>query len=436
MDDHVTYLFGLPGFDILGIDDQESGGELRIDIERRRRHEVCRRCAARVVVKDRRWVTVRDLPAGGRPVVLRWRKRVFACRNIACRVKTFTETSPWIAPRAVLTARARRWAFEQVGRQDRTVSAVAADLSVSWGTIMTIVEQLGYPVIDDPARLAEVSAIGVDETSFLKAHPRHPTLFATGIVDITPGAPPRLLDVAAGKSGRVLADWLERRTDAWRDGIATAALDPFRGYATALETRLPNAVRVLDPFHAVRLAVNCTDEVRRRVQQDTLGRRGRTGDPLYAIRRVLRKRYDRLTDRQHQRLESALAAGDPNSEIHLAWTVGQQFMAAYHHRDPNEGRRLVAGAVAAASCCPVPEVRRLGRTLTRWMPELLAHFDHPGISNGPTENTNLKIKNTKRAGRGFRNFDNYRLRLLLAHGTSWHTQQPTRIRTRRPTMIA
>ena len=81
-------------------------------------------------------------------------------------------------------------------------------------------------------------------------------------------------------------------------------------------------------------------------------------------------------------------------------------------------------------------MRRLGRPLTAWRTELFARFDHPGVSNGPTENLNLKIKNTKRIARGFRNFDNYRLRLLLNHGRIHENQTVIRIRTRRPRIVA
>jgi transposase len=65
--------------------------------------------------------------------------------------------------------------------------------------------------------------------------------------------------------GTVLAAWLAEQNPAWRSGITTASLDPFRGYATALSTQLPDAVRVLDPFHVVRLALAALDNVRRRV---------------------------------------------------------------------------------------------------------------------------------------------------------------------------
>ena len=79
---------------------------------------------------------------------------------------------------------------------------------------------------------------------------------------------------------------------------------------------------------------------------------------------------------------------------------------------------------------------RLGRTLHAWRDELCAHFDHPDVSNGPTENLNLKIKNTKRTARGYRNFAHYRPRLLLNHGQIRNDPLTSRIRTRRPRFAA
>jgi transposase len=61
----------------------------------------------------------------------------------------------------------------------------------------------------------------------------------------------------------------------------------------------------------------------------------------------------------------------------------------------------------------VPELHRLARTLDSWRDELLARFTAADVSNGPTEAVNLLIKKIKRVGHGFRNFTNYRLRLLL-----------------------
>jgi len=224
--------------------------------------------------------------------------------------------------------------------------------------------------------------------------------------------------------------------EAWRAGIATASLDPFRGYATALGSQLPGAVRVLDPFHVVRLALAAVDDVRRRVQQAQTGHRGRTGDPLYGIRRVLRRRVDHLSVKARARLETGLVAGDPDGEVTIAWTIAQQVMALYRLDDPAQARARAADRMTALRTCPIPELARLGRTLHVWRDELVAHFDHPAVSNGPTENLNLKIKNTKRIARGYRNFGHYRLRLLLNHGRIREDHSPTRIRTRAPRFAA
>lgn len=66
-------------------------------------------------------------------------------------------------------------------------------------------------------------------------------------------------------------------------------MDPFRGYASALRTSLPDATRVLDCFHVTQLGFATGDDVRRRVQQDSTGHRGRRDDPLWRIRAVLRR---------------------------------------------------------------------------------------------------------------------------------------------------
>lgn len=91
-----------------------------------------------------------------------------------------------------------------------------------------------------------MEAVGVDETSYLRAIGAHPTWFATGINDLTHGRPARLLDIEEGRSGTVLADWLAARGSDWRARILTASLNPFRGYVTALASQLPYAARVLD----------------------------------------------------------------------------------------------------------------------------------------------------------------------------------------------
>ncbi len=77
--------------------------------------------------------------------------------------------------------------------------------------------------------------------------------------------------------------------------------------------------------------------------------------------------------------------------------------------------------------CPIPEVARLGRTLRAWRAQILAYFDTDGLSNGGTEAINMLIEKARRLAHGYRNFTNYRLRMLLA-ASGTRTRRATRPR--------
>jgi transposase len=185
----------------------------------------------------------------------------------------------------------RAQACRRVGRDGHAMAAVARDFGVGWATVMAAVREHGQRLIEAAQHGAVASAIGVDETTFARATTDHSTVFATGVMDLQRA---RLIDIIPGRSRKVLADWLSARPDQWTASIEVAALDPFRGYGNALTAELSNAARVLDPFHVVRLGFAAVYDVRRRVQQHTYGHRGRRGDPLYEIRRVLRRGADNL----------------------------------------------------------------------------------------------------------------------------------------------
>jgi hypothetical protein len=261
--------------------------------------------------------------------VLVWWKRIWRCSHPGCPARTWSERSPIAAPRQSLTARAKRWVTRRVGGDGESVAAVARSLGVGWWSVMRAVAEVGRPLLDDPDRLAAVTGLGVDEHAWQRANARRHTAYATGVVGFRPGAPARLLEVVQGRSGKVYGDWLAERPTPWRQQIRIAALDPFRGYLNALRAHLPAATHVLDAFRVTALGMKVVDEVRRRVQQATLDRRGHKGDPLYEIRRLLRRRADRLSAEALARLSAGLAAGDPDGELATAWWAAQQLCLAY-----------------------------------------------------------------------------------------------------------
>src|SRR5512132_1081803 len=427
----ASRLLGLDGFEVLAA--EVVGGEWQLTVQTTATVVGCQGCGMRAELHGRRTVRVRDLPLGGRPVVLLWRKRLWRCREPACGVRTWTERAAAVRPRAVLTERARAEACRRVGKDAHAVAAVARDLGVGWQTVMRAVAEHGRPLVDDPARLEEVTALGLDETSFLKATRLAPTRWVTGLVDLEQG---RLLEVVADRTRAALGRWLGARPRGWLAQVSTVALDPWRGYASALVVPLGHATVVVDHFHASKLANAVVDQVRRRTQQATLGHRGRKRDPLYRIRKLLLTAAEQLTQRGRVRLRAGLAAGDPTGEVAAAWQGKELLRAVYRAVGPAAARAALDRFYHWADGVQVPELSRLARTVRAWEAEILAFHATGGCSNGPTEAVNLLIKKVKRVGHGFRNFTNYRLRLLLYCGVRWHTHRTARLRGRSPRPVA
>lgn len=193
-------------------------------------------------------------------------------------------------------------------------------------------------------------------------------------------------------------------------------LDLSGPYRKTFDDTLPHAVQVADPFHLVRLANEKLDECRRRVQNETLGHRGHKYDPLYRARRLLTKAHERLDEKGEARLVGLLRAGDPHREVQTAWHAKEVVRSIYEIDDPATADEFVTELAQDLQdeSCP-PEVRSLGRTITRWKNQIVA-WHEARTSNGPTEAINNLIKRIKRVGFGFRRFAHYRIRVLLYAG--------------------
>ena len=194
-------LLGLPGFRVLGV--VETDVEVVITIESTAVWAHCRTCGARAEPQDRMPVDVRDLACFGRPTRLRWIKRRWRCRESRCSARTWTETSEHVDAQAVLTRRAGVEACRQVGENARPVAQLADELGVCWWTIMNAVIEHGTALVDDPVRIGTVRQLGVDETSFLAANRDHPTIYATGLIDLERHV---VIDMVVGNSALTYRD--------------------------------------------------------------------------------------------------------------------------------------------------------------------------------------------------------------------------------------
>ena len=131
-----------------------------------------------------------------------------------------------------------------------------------------------------------------------------------------------------------------------------------------------------------------------------------------------------------------LDLGDVDQQIGRTWIAAQDLRRIFDAHDRRDAEQRLHRWLTWCAESDVPELHRLARTIDSWRDELLAYFDTAGVSNGPTEATNLLIKKIKRSGHGFRNLDNYRLRLLLHCGVTWHDHRPAPLRGRLPRLAA
>ena len=412
-------LLGLEGVHVEHVD--RRNGLLIVTVSSPAAPAGCPSCGTVATGRGRRRRLLHDVPGMTRVRIV-WRQRVWRCDESGCARQTFVEQLPsLVAPRGVLTRRAVVWAVGQLRREHATIEGLRRQLGTSWKTVWRAVEPELVKLAADESRFENVTTLGVDEHIWHHVDPRkRGPKELTGMVDLTRDSTgktrARLLDLVPGRSGKAYATWLSARGDAFRKQVKVAALDPFAGYKTAIDDKLQDATAVLDAFHVVKLGTQAVDEVRRRVQQDTLGHRGRTGDPLYGIQTILRAGAENLTEKQQARLIAAIEANPAHDEVFVAWQCAQQLRAAYHQRDLTTGRRIAEKVIESFHTCPIPEIARLGRTLRRWRSAFLAYFTTSRANNGGTEAINGIIELHRRLARGFRNRENYRLRMLLAAG--------------------
>jgi transposase len=397
-DDVTRVLAGLGEYRVLDACEDDDG-VLVITVEVRRNEAPCPHCGVfSARVKQRTIQCVRDGLSFGRRTVLRWLKRRFRCDTPGC-VGSFTESTTLVPPRSRLTSRLRR-AIAEAGRS-RSTATVAGRFGVGWSTAWSAIAAAAAAYIASlPA--APPERLGLDETTF-----RRPQRFATGLVDLDTG---RLWDLVPGRSKSVVVQRLQALEPDQLAGIGDVVIDPFAGYKAAVRELTPDARRTADRFHIVRLANAAVTDVRCRRQQEMTRRRGRKGDSFHRARRDLLRARDRLTDRQAARVADALSA-DPTGQLHAAWAAKEGIRDLYTQPDRAAAEVFLDDWTTAFATCAIVELERLATTIGRWRAEVLNYFDS-GLTNAATEGRNLIIKSVKRSGHGFRNFDNYRLRVL------------------------
>ena len=370
-------------------------------------------------VKERTVTSPRDIRYGEDPIVLRWNKTRYRCRNDTCSRASFTEAIEQVPPRRRTTGRLRTQIAREIGDAARSVVEVADGAGVSWPTAHAAFVAHAETVLGAPA---PVRVLGIDETRRGKPRWTRDTdsgrwvrtdPWDTGFVDL--GGDQGLLGQVEGRTSAAVRQWLSEQSQEFRASITHVVIDPSAAYAAAVTSELlPNAELVVDHFHLVKLANDALTAVRRRVTFDAHGRRGRKQDPEWANRRRLLTARERLAPKAFASMWNALIDNDPSCQILSAYIAKEELRqllaAAADRADDAEIRTRLYRFYNWCADADIPELHRLATTIETWWPAILA-FLHTGLSNARTEGFNRLVKQVKRVACGFRNTENSRRRI-------------------------
>jgi transposase len=411
--DAASTLFNLSDYRVIDALDLPEGAR-RVEVEATS-PPGCPTCGViSVRVHSRRRQRVRDVPVAGALEVI-WCKRRWFCDEWRCARGTFWESTIEVPPRSRSTVRLRSALVAAVASSGRAVSETARAHGVSWWLVQAAVTAAARALPEVGDRV--VRHLGVDEHRFRSvrffrtetgAWARFEPWMST-IVDVTTG---QVLGVVDGRTSAGVGDWLKARPAPWLAGVEVVAIDPSAVFRKALRTYLPCAGVSVNPFHLVQLGNATLTAVRQRLVRAQTGRRGRGGDPAWAHRQLLLRGADTLSERGWARLERVFRDGDPTDELSAAWGVKEQLrilLKTTTLAGAHEAKMLFGHYVQIAN---MPETDRLWNTICDWWNEIETLLV-TGVTNARTEAANTTIKNIKRTGRGFRNPDNYRSRILL-----------------------
>ena len=391
-DDCIAVELGLPQLRILR--QKELEDHFEVTVIYRRGEATCPRCGS-VTTKeqDRRKQRKQDRRLRDKVVFLMLIKRRFRCPFCS---KVFTEPDEVFGPRRRSSYRFREYLGEEALHQ--TVRRTARKEKVGEGLVRRCVaEEIGI-MLEAKGMEETPEFIGLDEFSVSGRR-----LYHTAICNLVEEA---VMEVVEGQGRQKVEEYLDKLPQPER--VKAVVMDMHEPFRQAVQMCLPQAKVVVDKFHLIRHINGALDKVRSRLQGGS--RRGKRRD-LFKSRYTLLKGAERLADWEKDRLNQLFYH---YPELKRAWVLKESFRVWYRETDRSRAEEMLGLLEGKIACDSLYEFNKLLYTFTNWREEILNYFDHR-ITNGFVEGKNNRIKTIKRMAYGYRNMDNFRMRILATN---------------------
>ena len=217
-----------------------------------------------------------------------------------------------------------------------------------------------------------------------------------------------VLDVLEDRSMENLLKWLNERGSEWCAAVKIACSDMWDAYQEAAEQKLPNARRVVDRFHVMKNLNEALTKARRAIQKDA---DETIKEILKGCRWLLVKNRENLTEEQQKKLSCMLQA---SPELKSCYELKEAFRDLFNQNLTYQtAEKRLLRWIAQVEATPFKALKSFVNTLRNWWEQILNYFDGR-YNNGFAEGVNLKIKMLNRRGYGYRNFNSFRLHVLVA----------------------
>lgn len=387
-----SIILDLPGFKIINITGKSF---LTIEVEFIHRPS-CPHCGSqRLRTKDSFVRRIRHILYGQRPSWLQLKAHKYLCRGCG---KYFNSRFQGIRPRKQATEPCRveiarlhhhGWTQRHLSRQLRLGSATIE----RWYHDQFVIKNRELMNAHCPR------VMGIDEHFFTRK-----AGYATTIANLASG---RVFDVVLGRSELSLRGYL--RSLIGRDRVRVVVMDFSETYRSLAKKYFPNALIVGDRFHAVRMVNH--QFIKTWAELDPVGRKNR------GLLSLMRRHPDHFHPGQKERLNSYLEKIPGLKALYLFW---QDLLRLLRRKGCNQRqcREIIPEflyIIEELRKTPFVHLQKLGETLNNWKEEIARMFRF-SKTNSITEGLHNKMEMISRRAYGFRNFENYRLRVRVLCG--------------------
>jgi len=357
----------------------------------------CPHCQSRsrFRVKDHSERSFRHTTVGHKVVHVRAGIKKWLC--VSCK-RTFSDRIPGVLPRRRASEKFRKQIYT-----DHEQGVSKKDLSRRTGISDSTVERwyqdfLAYRMRELSGRKCPI-VLGIDEHFFSRKHG-----FATTLVDLKNH---KVFDVKLGRSKASLGSYLRRLPG--RERVRVIVMDLSATYRSIAEAYFPNAKIVADRFHVIRLIEDHFTKLWRDLDPERSKNRGLTS--------LMRRHQKNLSYEQEVRLRNYLKSV-PGLEV--LYDFKSHLLTLMRIKRINRKQAIARipeflDCIDALRGSPFVRLQTLGETLNDWR-EPIVRMWRFSKSNGITEGFHNKMELISRRAYGFRNFENYRIRVIALCG--------------------